>query len=87
VKYRVFNPSYSETFEAASAELPQARLHSDGFHVITLRRLLTFFVSEVDRTRAGFPTNKLVVFNQDLRALLFSTETGKTCRRGWCEAR
>jgi hypothetical protein len=67
VKYRVFNPSYSETFEAASAELPQARLHSDGFHVITLRRLLTFFVSEVDRTRARFPTTELLFFNRRCR--------------------
>lgn len=61
----------TETFEAASAEALRARLRNEGFHVIALRRRMTFFGGNRNST-GRISSRQFLAFNQELLVLLRS---------------
>jgi type IV pilus assembly protein PilC len=62
----------NETFEAASAGVLRARLRNEGFHVIALRRRMTFFGGGGRKDSGRIASRQFLAFNQEMLVLLRS---------------
>jgi type IV pilus assembly protein PilC len=72
---RIGSPSgemVRDTFEAVSAEALRTRLRNEGFHVIALRRRMTFFGSGDRKGSGRISSRQFLAFNQELLVLLRS---------------
>ena len=72
---RIGSPSgemVRETFEAVSAEVLRNRLRNEGFHVIALRRRMTFFGGGGRKDSGRIASRQFLAFNQEMLVLLRS---------------
>jgi len=72
---RIGSPSgemVRETFEAVSAEVLRDRLRNEGFHVIALRRRMTFFGGGGRKDSGRIASRQFLAFNQEMLVLLRS---------------